>query len=123
MTADVHVTAQHFVLAVPDVRETARWWIDVMGFEIWADPPGWVFLRRGACSLMLGECPDALPPSDLGDHQYFAYVVLDDLDAFHAEIAARGADVRPPQDRPWGMREMPVATPDGHRIMFGQDLG
>lgn len=117
------VVAQHHVLAVPDIAATARWWIEVMGFEPWMEPPGWRFLRRGACSLMLGECPDAIAPADLGDHQYFAYVELDDVDAYHAEIVARGAAAPAPQDRPWGMREMPVATPDGHRIMFGQDIG
>lgn len=25
-------------------------------------------------------------------------------------------------DKPWGMREVGVRTPDGHRIMFGQEL-
>jgi len=25
-------------------------------------------------------------------------------------------------DKPWGMREFGVRTPDGHRIMFGQEL-
>ncbi len=25
-------------------------------------------------------------------------------------------------DKPWGEREMLVATPDGHRIMVGQDI-
>jgi len=116
------VTEQHHVLAVPDIAATARWWVDVMGFEVWMEPDGWIFLRRGAFSLMLGECPDAIPPRDLGDHQYFAYVVMDDVDAYHAEVSARGLEVAPPQDKPWGMREMPVQTPDGNRIMFGQDL-
>jgi len=121
MTAP-RITQQHHVLAVPDIRATARWWTEVMGFETWMEPDGWIFLRRGPFSLMLGECPDAIPPQDLGDHQYFAYAVLDDVDAYHAEVTARGADVPRPADKPWGMREMPVQTPDGHRIMFGQDL-
>ena len=25
-------------------------------------------------------------------------------------------------DKPWGMREFAIETPDGHRIMFGQDI-
>ncbi len=38
-------------------------------------------------------------------------------------VAWSGAEVRmAPVDRPYGMREMLVATPDGHRIMFGQTL-
>lgn len=117
------VQALHFVLAVPDVTRTARWWTEAMGFTLWMEPDGWKFVRRGGCSIMLGECPEAIPPAELGDHSYFAYVVLDDLDAYHAEIAGNDVDILSgPVDKPWGMREMAVRTPDGHRVMFGQDL-
>ncbi len=122
-SAKAAVTGTSFVLAVPDVARTAAWWIEVMGFERWMEPEGWRFVRRGACSLMLGECPDAMLPAYLGDHQYFAYVRVDDLDAYHAEIAPKGADIiAAPADKPWGMREMAVRTPDGHRVVFGQGL-
>jgi catechol 2,3-dioxygenase-like lactoylglutathione lyase family enzyme len=118
------VTATSFVLAVPDVARTAKWWIDVMGFEPWMEPEGWRFVRRGACHIMLGECPDAIPPADLGDHQYFAYIYVDDLHRYHAEIKDKGADIiSGPEDKSWGMREMAVRTPDGHRVMFGEELG
>jgi uncharacterized glyoxalase superfamily protein PhnB len=112
-----------YVLAVPDLQQASRYWREVLGFERQAEPPGWDFLVRGPCRVMLGECSDDLPPSELGSHGYFAYIVVDDLDAYHAEIAARGAIVRAaPADKPWGMREMAVATPDGHRMMFAQAL-
>jgi hypothetical protein len=33
----------------------------------------------------------------------------------------RGAIIlHAPSDKPWGQREMAVATPDGHRMMFAQ---
>jgi hypothetical protein len=106
------VVAATFVLAVSDARRTARWWVETIGFEIWLEPEGWVFLRRGACVLRLGSCPDAIDPHDLSDHQYFGYVEVDDLDAYHAEIAARNAELLfPPTSQPWGMREMGVRTP------------
>lgn len=120
--ASAKVVGQHYVLAVPDVKATAKWWTEVMGFDVWMEPEGWIFVRRGNCSLMMGECPDAIAPKDLGDHSYFAYIEMDDLNAYHAEVTARGLDVAAPEDKPWGMREMKVRTPDGHRIMFGQDL-
>ena len=122
MMSKAMVMMQHHVLAVPDVAATAKWWIDVMGFEIWLEPEGWIYLSLDDCSLMLGECPDAIPPSELGDHQYFAYVVLGDVAAYHAEFVERGGAITAPVDNPWGMREMIVQTPDGHRIMFGQVL-
>jgi uncharacterized glyoxalase superfamily protein PhnB len=116
-------TATAFVLAVPDADVTATWWAEAMGFERVFETPGWVFVRRGGCTLHLGSCPDALPPSALGDHSYFAYVTVDAVDALYEEISRANVDViSPPTDRPWGLREMGVRTPDGHRIIFGQAL-
>ena len=120
MPSIVHTS---YVLAVPDLATASAYWCDVLGFSQQVEPPGWAFLVRDGCRVMLGECPDDLPPRELGSHSYFGYIVVDDLDAFHAEIAARGAIVaRAPSDQPWGMREMAVHTPDGHRVMFAQSL-
>jgi len=94
-----------------------------MGFEPWMEPDGWRFVRRGVCHIMLGECPDAIPPAELGDHQYFGYIYVDDLNSYHDEIKGRDVDIiAGPANKPWGMREMAVRTPDGHRVMFGQAL-
>ena len=113
-----------FVLAVPDLAASAGYLISALGFEtLWQDGDRWHAVRRGDVRVMLGACPDAPHPSVIGDHSYFAYLHVDDVDAFHAEIAGRGAIVlHAPVDRPWGMREMAVATPDGHRMMIGQPL-
>jgi len=113
-----------FVLAVPDLKRAVAYFEDALGFaRDWNDGDNWQALVRGGVRLMLGHCPDALPPSELGDHSYFAYIDVDDVDALHAEIAAKGAIVRlAPADKPWGRREMAVATPDGHRLMFGQNI-
>jgi uncharacterized glyoxalase superfamily protein PhnB len=71
---------------------------------------------------MAGECPDALPVAQLGDHSYFAYLVVDDVDGFHRKaIAAASEIVKPIADEPWGMREFGLRTVDGHRIMIGQE--
>ena len=70
---------------------------------------------------MLGRCPDALPPEQLGDHNYFAFLATDNVDGLHVEFAANGAHIiSPPTDKPWGWREMAVATPEGHRMTFAQ---
>jgi uncharacterized glyoxalase superfamily protein PhnB len=45
------------------------------------------------------------------------------VDAYHAQLRAKGVRlVRDLADQPWGMREFGIATPDGHRIMFGQAI-
>ena len=78
-----------------------------------------MFLRLGACEIRLGSCPDALAPGTLGDHSYFAYVEVDDLVSLHRRLVERGADlIFAPKEEPWGMREMAVRTPDGHRLML-----
>jgi predicted enzyme related to lactoylglutathione lyase len=40
-----------------------------------------------------------------------------DVDAAHQELAGKEVEIlRPPQDEPWGLREMWIADPDGIRI-------
>jgi uncharacterized glyoxalase superfamily protein PhnB len=117
------ITHTSYVLAVPNLARASAYWREVLGFARQSQPPGWDFLVRDGCRVMLGECPDDLPPAELGSHGYFGYLVVDDVDALHAEITGRGAIVpNPPADKPWGMREMVVFTPDGHRLMFAQEL-
>ena len=114
------IEANHHVLAVPDAEETARFFVDVLGFERVAVPdPGWRFVKKEGCMLMLGSCPDALPPAELGDHSYFAYLRVSDVDAYHAHLVEQGLALPAPADKPWGMRELAVRTPDGHRLMIG----
>lgn len=118
------ITGHMYVLAVQNLHDAAAYYRDVLGFavrEIGDD--GWRLFERDGCRIMAGECPDALPARDLGDHSYFAYIVVDDVDAYHEDISARGGElIKALKSEPWGMREFGVRTNDGHRIMFGQDL-
>jgi catechol 2,3-dioxygenase-like lactoylglutathione lyase family enzyme len=113
-----------YVLAVPNLERSARYYHDVLGFEVREiGDPGWRFFFRDQCWILAGECPDALPPHELGDHSYFAYLEVDDIDALHQELAAKGATItKKLRDEPWGMREFGLRTIDGHRIMFGQPI-
>lgn len=113
-----------YVIAVPDLARSADYYRDVLGFAVReVGDPGWRFFERDACFIMAGECPDALPPAELGDHSYFAYLEVDDIDALHDAFAARGATlIKPLRDEPWGMREFGIRTVDGHRIMIGQPI-
>ena len=82
--------------------------------------PSGCYCRR---SSMVGRCLDVTPASEVGDHSYFAYLHMEDVDAMHAELSNRGAIIRmPPRDQPYGQREMVVATPDRHRMVIGQPL-
>jgi catechol 2,3-dioxygenase-like lactoylglutathione lyase family enzyme len=113
-----------YVLAVRDLSGSTAYFVDVLGFsKEWSDGDNWQGVVRGTVRLMLGHCPDAPPPSNLGDHSYFGFFVSDDVDALHAEFEAKGAIILSgPADKPWGWREMAVATPEGHRMMFAQSI-
>lgn len=118
------LTAAAFVLAVPDLAASAAFYRDVLGFTIHElGDPGWRVFVRGACIIRAGHCPGALLPTQLGDHSYFAYLTVDDIDAYYAQVTAKGARIlKPLRDEPWGWREFALQTGDGHRIMFGTPL-
>jgi uncharacterized glyoxalase superfamily protein PhnB len=113
-----------YVLAVRDLAGSTAYFVEMLGFsKEWNDGDNWQALVRGDIRLMLGRCPDALPPAELGDHAYFGFFATDDVDGLHAEFAARSARIlAAPADKPWGWREMAVATPEGHRMMFAQPI-
>ena len=110
-----------YVLAVASLDRSAAFYRDVLGFRICEiGDPGWRMFERDACVILAGECPDAPSLKEIGDHSYFAYVEADSIDAFYAEVTARGAElIKTIRDEPWGMREFGVRTVDGRRIMFG----
>ena len=113
-------TKTHFVLAVPNLQSSADFYRSVLGFTIHEMAPGWLRFERDNCSIMVGECPDAIPPKDLGNHSYFAYIVVDGIDEFYASVQAAGVElVKRLRREPWGMSEFGVRTADGHRLMFG----
>src|SRR5438477_220373 len=118
---DAMLHRPRFVIAVPDLQRSANYYRDILGFTIHdIGDPGWRFMQRDEFAILAGECPDAIPPRELGDHSYFAYIGVDHIDALYAELAAKNAEIlNPPRDEPWGMREFGVTTIDGHRIRFG----
>ena len=115
------ITGPRYVIAVPDLERSAHYYREVLGFEVHeVGDPGWRFFVRDRCCVMAGECPDAVPAAELGDHSYFAYWEVDDIERWHADLETRGAVfIKPLRDESWGMREFGIRTVDGHRIMFG----
>lgn len=98
---------------------TRAFYEDGLGFHVqWKhrfEPglPVFAQVSRDGLSLFLAE--------HSGDCQVggAAYIVVDDLDALHREITARGVrGDEPPQGTPWGTREMCVMDPDGNRLRF-----
>ena len=118
------IVKHRYVIAVPNLERSAAFYRDVLGFTVREiGDPGWRFFEKDGCCIMAGECPDAIPPSELGDHSYFAYIDVDDVDELYASLVSKKADIiKEVRSEPWGMRELGIRTVDGHRIMFGQRL-
>ena len=113
------------VLAVRNLKESTQFYIEVLGFrrDFGDGSDGWSFLSRDNFKVRLGECPDEKPASELGNHSYFVYLMVEGLDQLHQELSARGAQViSEPENKPWGLREFSLRTPDGHRIRFGEPI-
>jgi len=111
------------VLAVKDLAVSVQFYREMLGFSLDFEVPGWAFLSRDRFRVMLGECADAMPAHETGDHSYFAYVTVEGIDELYREcVAKRVPRVQDLSDKPWAMREFGVRTPDGHRIMFGQRI-
>lgn len=119
------LTGTRHILAVRDLRVSTDYFMNVLGFQrdFGDESDGWSWLGRDDVHVGLGECPSEPPAGTLGDHSYFAYITVDDVDALYADLVARGALVRDaPATKPWGMREIAVSTPDGHRMTFGTEV-
>jgi catechol 2,3-dioxygenase-like lactoylglutathione lyase family enzyme len=112
-----------FVLAVNDLDASKKFYQEQLGFHEDFAVDGWSFLRRGECRLRLGHCPDAVPMAQTPDHSWFAYLRVSDAATLYAEFVAKGVVVwHPLADQHWGMREFAIVTPDGHRIVYGEQL-
>ena len=116
------LTRVRCVLAVQNLTTSVDYYTRILGMEIDFTAPGWAFLSRNSFRLMLGECVDAMPAHETGDHSYFVYVTVEGIDEFYGELVGKGVHLMQHlADKPWGMREFGIRTPDGHRIMFGQE--
>jgi catechol 2,3-dioxygenase-like lactoylglutathione lyase family enzyme len=116
------IAPRAFVLAVPDLARSADFFREVMGFEVhWEEAPDWRLVQRDSVRIMLGLCPNDVPASEVGSHNYFGYLEVDDVDALHDELTGRGANCTSPKNATYGMREIVVTTIDGHRIVFAQE--
>jgi len=111
---------------VPGVNAAARYYADVLGFEIkgfFGDPVVFAMVGRGPVEIFfnqgeqLGRQPG--PRVSVG---YDAYIRVSGVDALAAELKSRGARiVEGPVDRIYGMRELVIDDCHGIRLAFGED--
>ena len=106
------------VLPCRDVQAARSYFTDALGFDTiftWETPPSYAAVIRDTAEFHL-YAEGSFSPARVA-------VVVDDVDSCHDELRARGADiVEPLADRPYGMRDFNVRTPDGHLLIFSQPL-
>lgn len=100
-----------------DYESARKFYVEGLGFQVdfehrfEADLPVFAQVSRAGMRLYLtehaGDC----------DGPGLAYLYVPDVDAWQADLLARGvlADA-PPRDQPWGNRELHLTDPDGNRL-------
>ncbi|MEW1864520.1 VOC family protein [Streptomyces sp. NBC_00669] len=114
----VHVLSSRTLLRPADPDRSRRFYGDVLGLEVYREfgegpERGTVYFLGGGFLEVSGRC-DAAPADTLR-----LWLQVPDVEAAHRELRARGAEiVREPRQEPWGLIEMWITDPDGHRIVL-----
>ena len=117
------ITGSRYVLAVNNLKKSADFYLEKLGFQTLWEGDGWHFVIRDNAKIMLGECPDDQPAFETGCHSYFAYLDVNNIDELYKEYQSKKVEILSSiENKPWGQREFSVRTIDGHRIMFGEEI-
>ena len=102
-------------LPFDNVPAAVAYYRDVLGFRINYQQQDLGVMDRDAITVLLISRTE----QHRGIGSFSAYV--EDADALHEELQAKGADVDgPPVSHPWGLRDFRVVDPEGNLIRFAQ---
>jgi uncharacterized glyoxalase superfamily protein PhnB/GNAT superfamily N-acetyltransferase len=108
------------ILYSSNVVKSLAFYMEILGFENkwdWGNPPTFGGVRKQGVEIFFCE-------NGQGNPGTWISVMIDQVDEYYESLKAKGAKIlEPPANRPWGLREMLVEDPDGHRIRFGQHAG
>ena len=114
---------------VADVEKSATFYERVLGFEpeyLAGTPPQFAICSRDGLAIMLRKVatPELIRHVEKQGGTWDAFFWIDDAQALHSELAARGADVvyGPLLQEAYRMQEFAVRDHDGHVLGFGQAL-
>jgi hypothetical protein len=120
------------ILGVHDVRQTAEYYRDVLGFTLdpidgvlqpRADEPGGVYaiVKRSGVWVHFQIRRESLPKRARPALERDVYLYVEGLDDLHAELQQRSALIlQAPHMAPHGIREMVVEDINGYRLAFGE---
>jgi predicted enzyme related to lactoylglutathione lyase len=121
-TRDVQQFVQGaIVLHVSDVRATAQYYRDVLGFTFDFGDESYAVVWRENAAVHLLQGDGMQGGVERGGFHLFFWV--EDVDALHDELAQRGAGiVAPPETQPYGLREFALLDCNGTRLLFAMDV-
>jgi len=108
-------------LVVQDVRKTAAYYCDVLGFTLidyFLDPPVYAMVQRDGFQIHFGKADDKVVQRNEQVRKISVdfLIWVPEIDAFYEEVKAKGAMLEgEPVQRPYG-REFIIRDIDGHRI-------
>lgn len=104
------------VLNVKSIQDSLHYYVDVLGFKKdwdWGEPPTFASVSRDEVCIFFCEGAQ-------GQSGTWMSIFVDNVDALYEEYKTRGARIRQaPTNFSWGMREMNIEDPDGHRLRIG----
>ena len=104
------------ILNVKSIPESLEYYINVLGFKKdwdWEDPPSFASVSRDEVCIFFCQNGQGHPGTWMS-------IFVEDVDGLYAEYQAKGAMIRQaPTTFSWGVREMNIEDPDGHRLRIG----
>ncbi|MYT75304.1 MULTISPECIES: VOC family protein [unclassified Streptomyces] len=114
----VHVLSSRVLVRPVDPERSRRFYGDALGLAVYREfgtgpERGTVYFLGGGFLEVAGRAEEAPVP------HLRLWLQVADVAAAHEELVAAGVEVlREPVQEPWGLVEMWVADPDGHRIVL-----
>lgn len=127
-SSPIHLRSAAPTFAVADVGETARWYVENLGFEIAGnfpdkEPFAYVSLQRDALEIMLLRI-DAYQKPDLtklrSEGVWDAYIRLRGIRGLYESVAGKDFVCMPLKKQPYGDTEFEVQDPNGYILVFGE---
>ena len=98
-----------------DLEKSEQYFVEKLGFNVRFRVEDWVFLSLQGFHVMLSHCADDLSAEETNNHSYFAYVNGNGIDSLYEQYQAHQVNfTQEIADKPWGMREFGIQTPEGH---------
>lgn len=107
------------VFPVPDVKLTAEYYRDQLGFEItymWEDPPTYAVVKRKNVGIHFSKSEDGHQPSKL--HTAY-YIFVYDIERLYQEYRSKGVEILiDPEPRDYGLMDFDIKDINGYILSF-----